>query len=144
MAISDEKLSEFDDALASLGKADSDVSELMQKIDASERVDLSSVDDALDTLGEAVGLIDAKSTLDADQGELEVLDHGDDFVLLVDEEDLEQLESSGTDVPGVSTPPPIPGESEVPQAETAEGEGNDEEEGFFQKLFGTRRSSNRP
>ena len=57
-----------------------------------------------------------------------------DFVLLVDEDELEELEKVGEDDALRTAPPALPGEGE-------EGEDGD---GFFKKLFNGRRSSNRP
>ena len=54
-----------------------------------------------------------------------------DFVLLVDEDELEDLEAVGEADSEKPSPPSVPPEAE-------------EGEGFFKKLFGGRSSSNRP
>ena len=61
-----------------------------------------------------------------------------DFVLLVDEGELEELEKVGEDDAGKTRPPDLP-------TAQAEGEGEaGEGEGFFKKLFGGKRTSSRP
>ena len=67
---------------------------------------------------------------DDEATEVEIIDESD-FVLLVDEDDLEELEKVGEDDARKTSPPALPQEGE-------------EDEGFFKKLFSGRRSSNRP
>ncbi|MEM7135890.1 MAG: hypothetical protein AAF500_04880 [Myxococcota bacterium] len=78
---------------------------------------------------------------ESDKTEVEIIDAADDFVLLVDEGDLEELEAASDEVPRVTAPPPLPDSDED---DAADEEPDDEDDGFFKKLFGSRRSSNRP
>ena len=137
VAISEEKLSELEEALAELGKDDDEVSAVLRRFEGGQPADLAAVDSELDALGDGASLA-PKDEWESDNTEVEIIDP-DDFVLLVDEDDLEELERAADDVPGLTVPPPLPGER------TAQGVDDDEQdEGFFKKLFGSRRSSNRP
>ncbi len=101
-------------------------------------MDLAAVDSELDALGDGASL-PPKDELESDTTEVEIIDPDDDFVFLVDEDDLEELERAADAVPGVTVPPPLPGESKAQDVDDDE-----EDEGFFKKLFGSRRSSHRP
>ncbi|MEM7434111.1 MAG: hypothetical protein AAF436_03095 [Myxococcota bacterium] len=81
---------------------------------------------------------------ESDKTEVEIIDEADDFVLLVDEGDLEELEAASDEVPRVTAPPPLPASGEAGEADEDDEEQDDEDDGFFKKLFGSRRSSNRP
>ena len=70
---------------------------------------------------------------DDEATEVEVIDESD-FVLLVDEGDLEEIEKIGEDDASKTRPPALPQQGE-------EGEGQD---GFFKKLFGGRKTSSSP
>ncbi|MBW1756855.1 MAG: hypothetical protein JRJ80_11875, partial [Deltaproteobacteria bacterium] len=63
--------------------------------------------------------------------EVEIIDESD-FVLLVDEDELEELEKVGEDDALKTRPPAIP------------QDGEEDDDGFFKKLFSGRRTSNRP
>lgn len=161
MAVSEQKLSELDEALAELAKSDDEVSAVLRRFDGSEPSDLAAVDQDLEALGDGANMalvaseavsIDiqepqpefAQDDWDGENTEVEIIDPSDDFVLLVDEDDLEDFEEVAKRAPQVSMPPPLPGKK-VARAETEEDGGDDDEdEGFFKKLFGSRRSSNRP
>ncbi|MGB8221514.1 MAG: hypothetical protein WCF10_02955 [Polyangiales bacterium] len=145
MTDSEQRLAGVDQALAELGKSDEEISALRKRFAGAEAVDLQAVDDLLSTLGEAASIdvavakagAGATHTLtSADAGwenentEVEIIDESD-FVLLVDESDLEELERVGEDDAVKTSPPALPQQGE-------------DDEGFFKKLFGTRRSSNRP
>lgn len=139
MAISEEKLSELEEALVSLGTDEEQVSSILRRFADVEPSELSAIDAELASLA---GDLDVQSQVEweNDETEVEEIDPAEDFVLLVDEDDLEELESAGEEVPRVTVPPPLPGEASAQEGQ-AEGEGDD---GFFKKLFGNRRSSNRP
>ena len=143
--MADEKLAGVDQALAELGKSDEEISAVRGRFASAEPADLESVDGALRALTEDVpferGATDALSaqtrapqstseSWEDESTEVEIIDESD-FVLLVDESDLDELEKAGEEVPRVSLPPPVPQQDE-------------EGDGFFKKLFGGRRSSNRP
>ena len=144
MSNPDEKLAGADQALADLGKTDEAISEVRGRFSGGEPLDLESVDAELSALSEGVSVeIPATNvhaapsevpgeelTWDDDSTEVEVLDESD-FVLLVDEDDLEELEKVGEDDAMKTTPPELPDE---------EGEEGEEGDGFFKKLFGGRRS----
>lgn len=145
VTVSGEKLAGVDQALAELGKSDEEVSAVRRRFVGAEPVDLLTVDAELDALleGASVEIALAKARAlqvsvsqvaaqdwENENTEVEVIDESD-FVLLVDENDLEELERVGEDDALKTTPPALP-----PQGE--------EDEGFFKKLFGPRRSSNRP
>lgn len=158
MAVSEEKLSELEEALAELGKDDDEVSAVLRRFEGGQRTDLAAVDQELEALADDVSIasiVPEASTVEAqdpqhpefaqddwegESTEVEIIDPSDDFVLLVDDDDLEEFETVADRVPQVTVPPPLPGKR-VAQAESEEDE---EEEGFFKKLFGSRRSSNRP
>ena len=140
MSNPEEKLAGADQALADLGKTDEEISELRGRFSGAEPVDLQAVDAELSALSEGVtvevpstNVHSAPSEVPGDQSwddeatEVEVLDESD-FVLLVDEDDLEELEKVGEDDAVRTTPP------EIPQEDGEEGDG------FFKKLFGGRRS----
>lgn len=143
--MADEKLAGVDQALAELGKSDEETSEVCGRFANTEPIDLASVDRALDALSEGVSLervrADARAAQthvpegssegwDDENTDVEVLDESD-FVLLVDESDLDELERVGEEDARVSLPPPVPDQDE-------------EGDSFFKKLFSGRRGSNRP
>jgi hypothetical protein len=142
---SEQRLAGVDQALAELGKSDEEISALRKRFAGAEAVDLQAVDDVLNTLaeaasinvavakaraGEAHTLASADADWENENTEVEIIDESD-FVLLVDESDLEELERVGEDDAVKTSPPALPQQGE-------------DDEGFFKKLFGTRRSSNRP
>jgi hypothetical protein len=148
VTVPEEKLAEVDQALAALGKSDDEISKIRNRFAGEESADLQAVDGELSELSEGVSIevappsvrtVEAQvpDTSDADwddeHTEVEIIDESD-FVLLVDEDDLEELERVGEDDAMKTRPPALPQES-------AEGE---DEEGFFKKLFSGRRTSNRP
>ena len=143
MTVAEEKLAGVDQALAELGKSDEDVADVRNRLANEEPVDLQAVDGELSALSEGVsierkpatepGVTHAGDEWENESTEVEVIDDSD-FVLLVDEDDLEELEKVGEDDARMTTPPALP----------REGEEDEDDEGFFKKLFGTRRTSNRP
>jgi len=159
VAVSEEKLSELEEALAELGKDDDEVFAVLRRFEGGQRTDLAAVDQELEALGDGANIasiVGEPSTVEVrgpqDTGfvqddwagentEVELIDPSDDFVLLVDEDVLEDFETVADKVPQVTMPPPLPGKR-VAQAESEEEE--EEDEGFFKKLFGSRRTSNRP
>jgi len=145
VSVSKQKLAGVDQALAELGKSDEELSAVRRCFVGAGPADLMSVDAELDALSEGASVELAFANARALQAsmpqvapqawedentEVEIIDESD-FVLLVDENDLEKLEQIGEDDALATVPPTHP-----PQGE--------EDEGFFKKLFGTRRSSNRP
>jgi hypothetical protein len=145
VSTADEKLARVDQALAELGKSDEEVSAVRGRFAKAEPVDLESVDRALSALSDDVSLERVRAEARAAQArvpeassegwddentEVEVLDESD-FLLLVEESELEELEKVGEEDARVSLPPPVPQQDE-------------EGDGFLKKLFGGRRSSNRP
>ncbi len=147
MAVSEEKLSELDEALAELGKDEEEVSSVLRRFEGGQPADLAAVDRDLDALGDGANIALPKNSeiaqdeWESENTEIEIIDSADDFVLLVDEDDLEELERAADDVPRVTVPPPLPGQR---RAQNEEDEDDEEDEGFFKKLFGSRRTSNRP
>jgi hypothetical protein len=147
VAVSEEKLSELDEALADLGKDDDEVSSILRRFEGGQRTDLAAMDSELDALGDGADIAPPQNPeivqdeWESENTEIEIIDSADDFILLVDEDDLEVLEMVADDVPRVTVPPPLPGQK---RAQNEEEEGDEEDEGFFKKLFGSRRSSNRP
>ncbi len=148
MSVPEEKLAGVDQALADLGKSDDEVTEVRSRFRSTAAVDLKSMDGELGILstkfsfdGEATNLHDEKPVVAQDAAgnwedehtEVEILDESD-FVLLVDENELEALEKVGEDDAAQTTPAGAP-DSDQP----AEGEGS-----FFKKLFGGRRNSSSP
>jgi hypothetical protein len=139
----EEKLAGVDQALAELGKSDEEISEVRDRFANGEAVDLQAADAELSALSEGVTVeipstnvhtaptevpAELADSWDDEATEVEILDESD-FVLLVDEDDLEELEKVGEDDAMKTAPPELPQE--------AEGEEGD---GFFKKLFGGRRS----
>ena len=148
MSVSEEKLAGVDQALADLGKSEAEVTEVRSRFSSTNPVDLKSVDGELGMLstafsfgGESTDLHDERRVAAPDSAggwedehtEVEVLDESD-FVLLVDENELEELEKAGED-DALDTTPAAASDSDQP----AEGEGS-----FFKKLFGGRRNSSSP
>jgi hypothetical protein len=148
VTVSEEKLAGVDQALAELGKSDAEVSEVRQRLACTTALDLEAVDGELSALTEAVSIeveltdipaanmdvpVDAGKNWEDEPTEVELMDESD-FVLLVDEDDLEELEKAGEDDAGKTSPAAPPEESEQ-----VEGEGS-----FFKKLFGGRRNSSSP
>ncbi|MGB5195325.1 MAG: hypothetical protein WBN70_20240 [Polyangiales bacterium] len=144
MSTPEEKLGGADQALADLGKSDEEISEMRSRFAGREPADLQAVDSELEALSEGVSVELASTNVhtaetrvpeaaDADAGwddevtEVEILDESD-FVLLVDEDDLEELEKVGEDDAMKTAPPSIP------------QEGEEDDDGFFKKLFSGRRS----
>jgi hypothetical protein len=134
------KLAGVDEALAELGKSDDEVSALRDRVRSAAATELAAVDAQLSELAEGVSVdtarapaptpVDAASETpapdwDQDDTEIEIMDESD-FVLLVDEDDLEELEKVGEDDAQV-VPTAVP--------EAADSEQGD---GFFKKLFGSR------
>jgi hypothetical protein len=145
VTVSEEKLAGADQALAELGKSEAEISEVRGRFANAAPVDLEATDAELRTLAEGVSLELAPSKVQAsvaqavedvwddEHTEVEIIDESD-FVLLVDENELEELEKVGEDDALKSLPPALP----------QEGADGEEGDGFFKKLFGNRRSSNRP
>ncbi len=148
VTVPEEKLAGVDQALAELGKSDEEISEVRNRFASAESVDLQAVDGELGALCEGLAIAIAPANVHSAQTrvpeapdedwedentEIEIIDESD-FVLLVDEDDLEELEKVGEDDALKTRPPPLP----------QEGEDGEEGEGFFKKFFGNRRSSNRP
>lgn len=145
MTVSEEKLAGADQALAELGRSEAEISEVRGRFANAAPVDLEATDATLNTLAEGVSveLMSSKARAsvaqavedvwDDEHTEVEIMDESD-FVLLVDENDLEELEKVGEDDAVRSLPPALP----------QEGADGEEGDGFFKKLFGNRRSSNRP
>ena len=144
MSTPEEKLGGADQALAELGKSEEEISAVRTRFTGSEPADLQAVDAALDSLSEGVTVelppanvhtaetrapeaTDVDTDWDDESTEVEVLDESD-FVLLVDEDDLEELEKVGEDDAMKTVPPEIPQEAD------------EEGDGFFKKLFGGGRS----
>ena len=111
MSVSEEKLAGVDQALADLGKSEAEVTEVRSRFSSTNPVDLKSVDGELGMLstafsfdGESTDLHDERRVAAPDSAggwedehtEVEVLDESD-FVLLVDENELEELEKAGED-----------------------------------------------
>jgi len=141
VTVPEEKLAGVDQALAELGKSEEEISEVRDRFADGEPADLQAVDGELSELSEGVSIETAPSRVSAaseeswddENTEIEIIDESD-FVLLVDEDDLEELERVGEDDALKTSPPAVP----------QEGEEGEDDEGFFKKLFGNRRSSNRP
>jgi len=148
VSVPEEKLAGVDQALADLGKSDAEVTEVRSRFRSTNAVDLKSVDREFGLLstefsfdGESTDLheerpVDAQEAAgnwEDEHTEVEILDESD-FVLLVDENELEALEKVGEDDAVHTTPAGAP-DSDQP----AEGEGS-----FFKKLFGGRRNSSSP
>ncbi len=144
MSTPEEKLGGVDEALAELGKSDEEISEVRNRFAGREPVDLHAVDSELGALSEGVTLelpaanvhtaetrvpeaADADADWDDEVTEVEIIDESD-FVLLVDEDDLEELEKVGEDDAMKTAPPAIPQEAD------------EDDDGFFKKLFSGRRS----
>jgi hypothetical protein len=138
VTVPEEKLAGVDQALAELGKSEEEISEVRNRFAGAEPADLQAVDGELSDLSEGVSIetapaqvpLASEESWDDENTEIEIIDESD-FVLLVDEDDLEELEKVGEDDARKTSPPALPQEGE-------------EDEGFFKKLFGNRRSSNRP
>ncbi len=139
MTVLEEKLAGVDQALVELGKTDEEISEVRGRCANAERLDLKAVDGELSTLSEGVHIAPRRApeagveSWDDENTEIEIIDESD-FVLLVDEDELEELERVGEDDALRSLPPPLPDE----------GEEGEEGDGFFKKLFSGRRTTNRP
>jgi hypothetical protein len=145
VTVSEEKLAGADQALAELGRSDAEISEVRGRFANAAPLDLEATDAELRTLAEGVAVELAPSKArasvaqvvedvwDDEHTEVEMIDESD-FVLLVDENELEELEKVGEDDALKSLPPALP----------QEGADGEEGDGFFKKLFGNRRSSNRP
>jgi hypothetical protein len=138
VTVPEEKLAGVDQALAELGKSEEEISEVRNRFAGAEPADLQAVDGELSDLSEGVSIetapvqvpLASEESWDDENTEIEIIDESD-FLLLVDEDDLEELEKVGEDDALKTSPPALPQEGE-------------EDEGFFKKLFGNRRSSNRP
>lgn len=145
MTVSEEKLAGADQALAELGRSEAEIAEVRGRFANAAAVDLEATDAMLNTLAEGVSVeltsSEARASVaqsvedvwDDEHTEVEIIDESD-FVLLVDENELEELEKVGEDDAVRSLPPALP----------QEGADGEEGDGFFKKLFGNRRSSNRP
>jgi hypothetical protein len=144
VSTSEEKLAGADQALAELGKSDEEVSALRSRFAGRDPVDMQAVDAELGALAEGVSAdlesahvheaetqtpeaVDADADWDGEVTDVEIIDESD-FVLLVDEDDLEELEKVGEDDAMKTAPPAIPPEAV------------EEDDGFLKKLFGGRRS----
>ena len=145
MGVSEEKLAGVDQALAELGKSDEEISEVRGRFANTEPVDLQAADGELSELTDGLAIKSASAdahvaeagapdpadeSWDDEHTEVEIIDESD-FVLLVDEDELEELEKVGEDDALRTSPPAIPQEGQ-------------EGDSFFKKLFSGRRSSNRP
>lgn len=151
MGTAEDKLAWVDQALSELGKSDEEIIEARNRYAGQSPGDLQAVDAALESLGEdvEVKLPPAQSEDRPSRPSIEIHAAGEndgeywegedtnvdfvaesDFVLLVDEDELEELEAVGEVDSEKPSPPSAPPEAE-------------EGEGFFKKLFGGR-SSNRP
>jgi hypothetical protein len=138
VTVPEEKLAGVDQALAELGKSEEEISEVRNRFAGAEPANLQAVDGELSDLSEGVSIetapaqvpLASEESWDDENTEIEIIDESD-FVLLVDEDDLEELEKVGEDDALRTSPPAVPQDGE-------------EDEGFFKKLFGNRRSSNRP
>jgi len=148
VSVSEEKLAGVDQALAELGKSDEEISEVRGRFANAEPVDLQAIDGELSELSDGVAIEPvtagvhtvetcasepANESWDDEHTDIEIIDESD-FVLLVDEDDLEEFEKVGEDDARMTAPPPIP----------QDGEEGEEGDGFFKKLFSGRRSSSRP
>jgi len=148
VSVSEEKLAGVDQALAELGKSDEEISAVSGRFANAEPVDLQAADGELSELSDGVAIKPASAdshtvassapeaideSWDDEHTEVEIIDESD-FVLLVDEDDLEELEKVGEDDALKTSPPAIP----------QDGEEDEEGDGFFKKLFSGRRTSNRP
>lgn len=139
MKVLEEKLAGVDQTLAELGKSEGEISAVRARCANGEPVELQAVDSELGALSEGVHLAPARVAVaveeswDGENTEIEIIDESD-FVLLVDEADLEELEKVGEDDALKTSPPALP----------EEGEDGEEGDGFFKKLFGSRRTSSRP
>jgi hypothetical protein len=145
VTVSEEKLAGADQALAELGRSEAEIAEVRGRFANAAAVDLEATDAILSTLAEGVSVeltsSEARASVaqsvedvwDDEHTEVEIIDESD-FVLLVDENELEELEKVGEDDAVRSLPPALP----------QEGADGEEGDGFFKKLFGNRRSSNRP
>jgi len=145
VTVSEEKLAGADQALAELGRSEAEIAEVRGRFANAAAVDLEATDAILNTLAEGVSVeltsSEARASVaqsvedvwDDEHTEVEIIDESD-FVLLVDENELEELEKVGEDDAVRSLPPALP----------QEGADGEEGDGFFKKLFGNRRSSNRP
>jgi len=145
VTVSEEKLAGADQALAELGRSEAEIAEVRGRFANAAAVDLEATDAMLNTLAEGVSVeltsSEARASVaqsvedvwDDEHTEVEIIDESD-FVLLVDENELEELEKVGEDDAVRSLPPALP----------QEGADGEEGDGFFKKLFGNRRSSNRP
>lgn len=151
MGTAEDKLAGVDQTLLELGKSDEEITEVRNRYAGESPADLDAVDAALESLGENVEAkwppeqsddrpsrpsVEFRAADENDaaywEGEdtnVDILDESD-FVLLVDEEELEELEAVGEVDSEKPSPPSVPPETE-------------EGEGFFKKLFGGR-NSNRP
>lgn len=140
MSNTEEKLAGVDQSLADLGKSDDEISEVRGRFADAEPVNLAAVDEALGALSDEVSIDTpvapapprASATPDADWDHddtaIEIIDESD-FVLLVDEDELDELEKVGEEDAVVHSTPPA-----LPDAEDEEGDG------FFKRLFGNRGS----
>lgn len=144
----------MDQALDDFGKTDAEVTEVRQRHTHTTAMDLRAVDAELLTIAQAESFDDESTDLH-DEGppevpaaaevapnadvwagestEVEIVDDSD-FVLLVDESDLEELEKVGEDDALQTTPAAAPNDEEQVEAEGS----------FFKKLFGGRRTSSSP
>jgi hypothetical protein len=142
VSIPEEKLRGVDEALAELGKSDEEISEVRDRFAGGETADLQAVDGELSALSEGITIdVPAASVhtaptkmpdavpegWDDEATEVEIIDESD-FVLLVNEDDLEELEKVGEDDATKTAPPALPQEDD------------EEGDGFFKKLFSGRRS----
>jgi len=153
VSVPEEKLAGVDQALEDFGRTDVEVTEVRRRYTHTSEMDLQAVDAELLTISgtdsfenestdlhmdgpPAVTTAEVLAKEDAwanENTEVEILDDSD-FVLLVDEDDLDELEKVGED-DALQTSPAAPPDD----AEDVEAEGS-----FFKKLFGGRRSSNSP
>ncbi len=145
MGVLEEKLSRLDQDLAELDKSDDEGSEVRARFAGSEPVDLEAADGQLGTLAEGISIAPpnahtaetrvpeaADASWDDENTEIEIIDESD-FVLLVDEDDLEEFEKIGEDDALKTAPPALPNEDD-----------GEEGDSFFKKLFSGRRTSSPP
>ena len=140
MSIPEEKLAGVDQSLADLGKSEDEISEVRGRFANAEPASLAAIDEELGALSDGLSVDtpiapappQASKAQDADwdhdETEIEIMDESD-FVLLVDEEELDELEKVGEEDAVVHSTPPA-----LPDPEGEEGDG------FFKRLFGNRGS----
>jgi hypothetical protein len=154
VSVPEETLAGVDQALDDFGKNDAEVTEVRQRHTHTTAMDLQAVDAELLAIAQAESFDDESTDLhnegppavpamtepapnedvwSGESTEVEIVDDSD-FVLLVDENDLEELEKVGEDDALTTTPAGAPDDEQQVEAEGS----------FFKKLFGGRRTSSSP